>query len=132
MEQARREPGRAFRAWRHAFRVRCGPTAPLLPRPWPLLVLLAAAPAFAQDAGAAPELAQYIERREVCEHFREEPWPEGEDAEARERRDFIAAQREQYCSGADQGLRELKARHAGDPQALGRLERYEAEIEVLP
>lgn len=131
MAQARRDPGRASHA-SHALRVRGGPSPPGLPRRGPLLLaaLLAATSAIAQDA--PPELAQYIERREVCEYFREEPWPEGHDADALERRDFLAAQLERYCSGADQGLRELKDKLRDDPQALGRLERYEPEIEVSP
>ncbi len=35
------------------------------------------------------EVAEFVERRELCEHFRQEPWPEGTSTEEHERRDFI-------------------------------------------
>ncbi|MBD5804074.1 hypothetical protein AZOA_35170 [Azoarcus sp. Aa7] len=76
------------------------------------------------------DVAGYIARREICDHFRSEPWPEGGSSEERERRDFIAAQLHQYCKGSDQALRELKARYGDNRMVMDRLEKYEAEIEV--
>lgn len=79
-----------------------------------------------------PEVAAYIERRELCEHFRDEPWPEGRSAEELERRDFIARQFERYCRGSDRALRELKAKYAADRGVIERLNQYEADIEARP
>ncbi|AKU13309.1 hypothetical protein AzCIB_3416 [Azoarcus sp. CIB] len=75
------------------------------------------------------EVSEYIERREVCEHFRAEPWPEGDSSEERERRDFIAAQLHQHCMGSDKALRELIAKYRDSRVVMDRLERYEADIE---
>lgn len=75
------------------------------------------------------DVSGYIERREVCEHFRGEPWPEGASNEERERRDFLAAQLNRYCKGSDQAIRELKAKYGDNRVVMDRLERYEAEIE---
>lgn len=75
------------------------------------------------------EVSEYIERREVCEHFRAEPWPEGASSDERERRDFIAAQLLHYCKGSDKALRELIAKYRDSRVVMDRLERYEADIE---
>lgn len=75
------------------------------------------------------DVSEYIERREVCEHFRAEPWPEGGSSEERERRDFIAAQLLHYCKGSDQAIRELKAKYRDNRVVMDRLETYEADIE---
>lgn len=75
------------------------------------------------------DVSEYIERRELCDHFRAEPWPEGETSEERERRDFVAAQLRHYCKGSDQALRELKAKYRDKRVVMDRLERYEGDIE---
>jgi hypothetical protein len=75
------------------------------------------------------EVSDYIQRRELCEHFRAEPWPEGASDEERERREFIALQLKNYCEGADRGLRELKAKYRDERGVMDRLEKYEEEIE---
>jgi len=75
------------------------------------------------------DVSEYIRRRDVCEHFRAEPWPEGDSSEERERRDFIAARLLQYCKGSDQAMRELKAKYSDNRAVMERLERYEADIE---
>ncbi|NMF95995.1 hypothetical protein GPA27_01105 [Aromatoleum toluolicum] len=75
------------------------------------------------------EVSEYIGRRDACEHFRAEPWPEGASSEELERRDFIAAQLLHYCKGSDQALRDLKAKYRGNRVVMDRLERYEADIE---
>jgi hypothetical protein len=50
------------------------------PVPAVLGLLLAASPSWAAES-YPQDVAEYIERRETCEHFREEPWPEGSSAE---------------------------------------------------
>lgn len=56
------------------------------------------------EAGYPLDVADYIERREVCEHFRQEPWPEGSSVEEKGRREFIAGQFERYCKGTDRTI----------------------------
>jgi alpha-D-ribose 1-methylphosphonate 5-phosphate C-P lyase len=51
--------------------------------------------------GHPPEVAKYIERCEICEHFRQEPWPEGSTVDDKERREFLVSQFERYCKGTD-------------------------------
>jgi hypothetical protein len=75
------------------------------------------------------EVSDYIERREVCEHFRQEPWPEGSSTEDKGRREFIAAQSDRYCKGTDQAIRELKRKYKNDKSVIKRLEKYETDIE---
>lgn len=75
------------------------------------------------------EVSEYIERREACDHFRGEPWPEGASNEERERRDFIAAQLKRYCKGSDQAIRALKAKYKNNRVVIDRLEKYEADTE---
>ena len=76
------------------------------------------------------DVAQFIERRELCEHFRQEPWPEGESVEEMKRREFIASQFERYCKGSDQAIRDLKKKYANNRAVTNRLEKYEINIEV--
>ena len=77
-----------------------------------------------------PEVAEFLERRELCEHFRQEPWPEGASAGDEERRAFIAAQFERYCSGTDGALEALKRKYGNDRSVLERLDAYEPDIEA--
>lgn len=76
-----------------------------------------------------PEVSEYIRLRDVCEHFRAEPWPEGSSSDERARRDFIAARLLQYCKGSDRAIRELKAKYRDNRAVMERLEMYEADIE---
>jgi hypothetical protein len=57
--------------------------------------------------GCSQQLAPCIQqRRELCEHFRAEPWPEGQSVEDKERRAFIAGQLDRYCKDTRQALRD--------------------------
>lgn len=98
-------------------------------RPAPVVFgLLLSGSALAAEA-YPQEVATYIERRELCEHFRQEPWPEGASAEDRQRREFIASQWDRYCRGSDQALRELKRKYKANQAVMDRLESYETDIE---
>ncbi|MOA15231.1 hypothetical protein D3C78_1353800 [compost metagenome] len=87
---------------------------------------------FAASSAAAvafpPEVAEFIEGREVCEHFRQEPWPEGHSAEDSERREFISSQIERFCRGSDRALRQLKDKYKSNWEVMQRLEKYEEKI----
>jgi hypothetical protein len=85
-------------------------------------------------AGVAysPEISEYIERREACEHFRQEPWPEGQTVQDKERREFLVSQLQRYCAGTDQAIQELKQKYGNDPAVIDRLDKYEFPIEGRP
>lgn len=82
--------------------------------------------------GYPQEIMAYIERRAICEHFRQEPWPEGVSLEERERREFLTGQLDRYCKGSDQVLRELKRKYKDNQPVMNRLEKFEATIEGHP
>lgn len=84
------------------------------------------------DEAYPMEVSDYIAKREMCEHFRQEPWPEGSSVEEIERREFIAAQSERYCVGTDQAIRELKRKYKDNRSVIERLEKYESDIEGKP
>ncbi|MDH4556947.1 hypothetical protein E8F11_17545 [Pseudomonas sp. BN417] len=79
--------------------------------------------------GYPSDVAQYIERRELCEHFRGEPWPEGGSVEEKERRAFITSQFERYCKDSDQAIEKLKKKYTNNQAVMNRLEKYEKNIE---
>lgn len=93
------------------------------------LILMFAGPSLAQESYPT-EVAEYIEKREICKHFRLEPWPEGSSNEEKERRAFLAAQSERYCKGSDQAIRELKKKYKNNKRVTERLETYEESIEI--
>jgi len=79
--------------------------------------------------GYPPEVAKYIERREICEHFRQEPWPEGSVGDDKERKEFLVSQFERYCKGTDKAIRELKRKYKNNRAVIEKLEQYEPDIE---
>lgn len=69
-----------------------------------------------------------VEDRELCDHFRGEPWPEGDsDADRTRRRQLVDGVRTN-CAGTDRRLAELNSRYAGDARIAALLARYEADI----
>lgn len=100
----------------------------------PLRVLLALLLAGAAHAAERlpPEVARFVARRELCEHFRQEPWPEGATPAAQERREFLARQLGRHCTGSDRALAALKAKYRAEPGVRERLEAYETPIEAHP
>lgn len=74
------------------------------------------------------DVRAFVEDRDLCDHFRGEPWPEG-DAEAdRARRRQLVDGVRTNCAGTDHRLAELKSRHAGDARITALLGRYEPTI----
>jgi hypothetical protein len=86
-------------------------------------------PVHAQET-LPDEVVQFIEQRTLCDHFRAEPWPEGEALEEREQRAFLTVQMERYCKGTDEMLRVLMERYSGNRGVLQELGRFETSIEV--
>ena len=92
-----------------------------------LCMLLTAQTLAAEDL--PKDVSEFIERREVCEHFRQEPWPEGISPQETERRVFISEQITHFCTGSDNSLQELKQNYRDNRAIVERLEKYETKIE---
>lgn len=87
----------------------------------PLLALIAASPATAADL--PPDVANFLARRERCDHFRGED--SDDPARIAEIRQGLAAN----CRGTDAELARLKRRHAGRSAIRARLDALERRIE---
>ena len=75
------------------------------------------------------EVSRFIEERDICEHFLDEPY-DGDLPELIERREFIQESIEIYCAGTDRRLAALRKRYKNNPAAIKRLKRYEGKIEA--
>ena len=75
------------------------------------------------------EVRRYLDERDACDHFRGEPWPEGDDAEAVARRRQLRDAMTESCKGTDARLAELRVAYRDDPEVSAALGRLESEIE---
>ncbi|MDQ1330900.1 MAG: hypothetical protein QG578_1165 [Thermodesulfobacteriota bacterium] len=87
-----------------------------------------AASAYAGNDQLPPEVAAVITDRDICDHFRGEPY-EGNSPEQIERRDFIFESHEIYCPGTDRRLAALKKRYRKNTEVMRYLNKYEEKIE---
>ncbi len=69
------------------------------------------------------DVAQFIEQRDGCDHFR------GEEAYDAERGKFLAEQLQQLCTGTDKKLARLKSKYRANRQVMAKLGEYEERIE---
>jgi hypothetical protein len=79
-----------------------------------------------------PDVQSFIEQRDICDHFRGEPYDgpaAGDTAEQRQRREFVIASQQKYCKGTDKRLAELKRKYRDDSQVLDRLNGYDEQVE---
>jgi hypothetical protein len=72
-----------------------------------------------------PDVTRFIEQRDLCDHFRGEPF-EGDE----QRREFIGQQSNKYCTGTDRELSRLREKYSNSSLILHRLEKYEPCIEA--
>lgn len=72
------------------------------------------------SAGAAlpADVRAFIEDRDLCDHFRSEPWPEGDSAQDRARRRELVEGVRTACAGTDRRLTDLRRRYAGDATVI--------------
>lgn len=75
------------------------------------------------------EVRHFIEERDICEHFLDEPY-DGDTPQMRERRAFIQESIEIYCSGTDRRLAALRKRYKNNLAVIKRLKQYEDKIEA--
>lgn len=74
----------------------------------------------------------FVEDRDMCDHFRGEPWPEADDDEARERRRFLLDAMRTSCAGTDKSLEALLQRYRDDRAVMKALAEFERNIERVP
>ena len=70
------------------------------------------------------DVAEFIEERDGCDHFRGEP-PYSE-----ERRRFLEKNIRDLCTGTDRKLSDLKKKYSEYPLIIDALSIYEEDIEV--
>lgn len=75
------------------------------------------------------EVRAFTERREVCDHFRGEPWPEGDEPWADERREQLTKGMRDACTGTDAELARLRAKYRDDAEIAKILSEFESNIE---
>jgi hypothetical protein len=77
-------------------------------------------------APATPDLATFLQRRDLCEHFRGE-FADPPDPERQREIDHGLAQ---YCTGTDAQLAQLKQRYRDDPAITKQLAAFEPKVEA--
>lgn len=89
-----------------------------------LALLMLAGCAMPQAGGTMPrDVADYLARREACDHFR------GEEPYDAERAAFLNRKLAETCTGADRDLAALKVRHRTNTAAMVRLNALDPLIE---
>lgn len=74
------------------------------------------------------DVRTFVEDRDLCDHFRGEPWPEGDsDADRSRRLDLVEGAR-RACAGTDARLAELKTRYDNDPTVLLLLSGFDERV----
>ena len=89
------------------------------------VAILAVAAAFAAIAQTSlpSEVAQFVQKRDECDHFR------GEEPYDAERRAFIEQKMLELCAGSDRRLVELRKKYSNDRAVREKLDSYEDRIE---
>lgn len=75
------------------------------------------------------EVRAFLDDRDTCEHFRDEPWPESDSTEDRARRRRLIEGIRKSCAGTDHALADLLVRYRDDPAVMRLLSGFERDIE---
>ena len=75
------------------------------------------------------EVRAFLDQRDKCDHFRGEPWPEGNDPRAVTRRKDLLDAMATSCRGTDARLIELRITYRDDADIIGALAELESDIE---
>ena len=88
------------------------------------LILVIAAPLLAQAGDVLPaDVAQFVQRRDLCDHFR------GEEPFDAERRAFLAMRMQEFCTGTDRQLKTLRVKYKDKQHVMSKLNTYETTVE---
>lgn len=79
--------------------------------------------------GFPADVRAFLDDRDLCDHFRGEPWPKGDSADARARRRELIDGVRTACAGTDRRLDALKVRYRDDPAIMQLLSGFETGIE---
>ena len=71
----------------------------------------------------------FVQMRDGCDYFRSEPWPEGDDPDSKDWRQFILQNLKETCNGTDKQLRELRNKYRNNQIVNDFLKGYEDRIE---
>jgi len=77
-----------------------------------------------------PEVHSFVNTRKQCDHFRSEPRDIGDDAEVKERREFLLKMTKRYCAGTDRRLSVLRNKYRNNRQVLTILDEFDDAIEL--
>ncbi|MBP6748094.1 MAG: hypothetical protein KA144_00525 [Xanthomonadaceae bacterium] len=75
------------------------------------------------------EIRAFTERRETCDHFRGESWPDGDEPWAIERREQLIKGMRDGCTGTDAELARLRAKYRDDAELAKLLGEFETSVE---
>lgn len=75
------------------------------------------------------DVRAFLDGRDLCDHFRSEPWPETGSRADRERRAQLASDMEASCTGTDHRLGTLKHRYRNDVAVTAVLSEFEPAVE---
>jgi hypothetical protein len=75
-------------------------------------------------SNAPDDVAQFVERRQTCDHFR------GEEPYSAERRAELEAASDKYCRGTDRELAALRSKYRNNAGILKVLDTFENDIEA--
>ena len=79
---------------------------------------------FAECHGYPDDIARFLERRALCNHFR------GEEAYDDQRANFLTRQIDETCTGTDAELRMLTDRYQSEKDFLKLLFEFEERVET--
>ena len=86
--------------------------------------ILGCASGIAPLSTVPDDVAQFVTRRQTCDHFR------GEEPYSPERRAQLDEATEKYCRGSDRELSALLSKYQDNPTVLKVLDEYEKDIEA--
>lgn len=70
------------------------------------------------------DVEQFMDRRQLCDHYR------GEEPYDAERAAFLAKRMELTCTGTDRELRRLKEKYQDDAEIMRVLDQFEEDVEA--
>lgn len=76
-----------------------------------------------------PDVRAFLDDRDLCDHFRSEPWPEGDTEGDRLRRRQLVEGVRTSCAGTDRQLEDLLKRYRDDAGISQLLSQFERGIE---
>ena len=86
-------------------------------------------PVYADDS-LPKEVSAFIAQRDTCDHFRGEPYEGGDHTEiGRERYKYVTGKLEEYCTGTDKTLADLRQKYSENPSVIEKLSMYDDKIE---